>query len=89
MGSLGQYPGIVDIIEDSWFENITMLHASNGARKLAFPQSASITANPSQVSRHGRDQMSASEESATSPGRTCKLRVSLPSSGFQRLTNNL
>ena len=32
MGSIGQYPGIKDIIENAWIENVTMLNAQNGAR---------------------------------------------------------
>lgn len=36
MGSLGQYPGVQDLIEDSYFENITMINASNGARIKAW-----------------------------------------------------
>ncbi|RPA96706.1 pectin lyase-like protein [Choiromyces venosus 120613-1] len=32
MGSIGQYPGVMDIIENVYIENITMLNAQNGAR---------------------------------------------------------
>ncbi|KAI6896728.1 glycoside hydrolase family 28 protein [Hortaea werneckii] len=32
MGSIGQYPGELDIIENIYAENVTMLHSSNGAR---------------------------------------------------------
>jgi len=32
MGSIGQYPGVKDIIENAWIENVTMLNAQNGAR---------------------------------------------------------
>jgi len=32
MGSIGQYPGVKDFIENAWIENVTMLNAQNGAR---------------------------------------------------------
>jgi galacturan 1,4-alpha-galacturonidase len=32
MGSIGQYPGVLDYIENAYIENVTMLNAENGAR---------------------------------------------------------
>jgi galacturan 1,4-alpha-galacturonidase len=32
MGSIGQYPGVLDYIENAYIENVTMLNAQNGAR---------------------------------------------------------
>ncbi|KAK3069566.1 hypothetical protein LTR53_011998 [Teratosphaeriaceae sp. CCFEE 6253] len=32
MGSIGQYPGVLDYIRDAYVENVTMLNAQNGAR---------------------------------------------------------
>ena len=32
MGSIGQYPGVLDYIENAYVENVTMLNAQNGAR---------------------------------------------------------
>ncbi|KAG0639891.1 putative exopolygalacturonase B [Tuber brumale] len=36
MGSIGQYPGVMDIIENVYIENVTMLNAQNGARLKAW-----------------------------------------------------
>lgn len=32
MGSIGQYPGVKDIIENAYIEKVIMLNAQNGAR---------------------------------------------------------
>ena len=32
MGSIGQYPGVLDYIENAYIRNVTMLNAENGAR---------------------------------------------------------
>ncbi|KAF7182021.1 hypothetical protein CNMCM7691_001409 [Aspergillus felis] len=36
MGSIGQYPGVMDIIENVWIENVTLLNGQNGARLKAW-----------------------------------------------------
>ncbi|RHZ62717.1 hypothetical protein CDV55_105854 [Aspergillus turcosus] len=36
MGSIGQYPGVMDIIENVWVENVTLLNGQNGARLKAW-----------------------------------------------------
>ncbi|RAH42595.1 putative extracellular exo-polygalacturonase [Aspergillus brunneoviolaceus CBS 621.78] len=36
MGSIGQYPGELDIIENAWIENVTLLNGQNGARLKAW-----------------------------------------------------
>ncbi|KAL3424701.1 exopolygalacturonase [Phlyctema vagabunda] len=36
MGSIGQYPGVQDIIENVWIENVTMVNGQNGARLKAW-----------------------------------------------------
>ncbi|KAL4878229.1 pectin lyase fold/virulence factor [Aspergillus karnatakaensis] len=36
MGSIGQYPGVLDIIEHGYIENVTLLNGGNGARLKAW-----------------------------------------------------
>ncbi|KAL4783891.1 pectin lyase fold/virulence factor [Aspergillus varians] len=36
MGSIGQYPGVLDIIEHAYIENVTLLNGQNGARLKAW-----------------------------------------------------
>ncbi|KAJ5851840.1 Glycoside hydrolase family 28 [Penicillium soppii] len=36
MGSIGQYSGVEDIIENAWIENVTLLNGQNGARLKAW-----------------------------------------------------
>ncbi|KAL4971489.1 putative exopolygalacturonase B [Aspergillus desertorum] len=36
MGSIGQYPGVLDIIEHAYIENVTLLNGENGARLKAW-----------------------------------------------------
>ncbi|KAI9369155.1 putative exopolygalacturonase B [Aspergillus egyptiacus] len=36
MGSIGQYPGVLDIIEHAYIENVTLLNGENGARIKAW-----------------------------------------------------
>ncbi|KAG2420527.1 hypothetical protein HFD88_000139 [Aspergillus terreus] len=36
MGSIGQYPGVMDIIEHAYIENVTLLNGQNGARLKAW-----------------------------------------------------
>ncbi|KAI9927295.1 hypothetical protein MW887_003682 [Aspergillus wentii] len=36
MGSIGQYSGVMDIIENAWIENVTLLNGQNGARLKAW-----------------------------------------------------
>ncbi|GAB1207725.1 hypothetical protein APSETT445_006455 [Aspergillus pseudonomiae] len=36
MGSIGQYPGVMDIIENAYIENVTLLNGQNGARLKAW-----------------------------------------------------
>ncbi|CAG8240619.1 hypothetical protein PENNAL_c0029G08798 [Penicillium nalgiovense] len=36
MGSIGQYPGVEDIIEHGWIENVTLLNGQNGVRLKAW-----------------------------------------------------
>ncbi|RAL06860.1 putative extracellular exo-polygalacturonase [Aspergillus homomorphus CBS 101889] len=36
MGSIGQYSGELDIIENAWIENVTLLNGQNGARLKAW-----------------------------------------------------
>ncbi|KAJ5162529.1 hypothetical protein N7492_007921 [Penicillium capsulatum] len=36
MGSIGQYPGVQDIIEHAYIENVTLLNGQNGARLKAW-----------------------------------------------------
>ncbi|KAL4790336.1 pectin lyase fold/virulence factor [Aspergillus venezuelensis] len=36
MGSIGQYPGVLDIIEHGYIENVTLLNGENGARLKAW-----------------------------------------------------
>lgn len=36
MGSIGQYPGVMDYISNAWLENITLLNGQNGARLKAW-----------------------------------------------------
>ncbi|PWW80808.1 Glycoside Hydrolase Family 28 protein [Tuber magnatum] len=36
MGSIGQYPGVMDIIENIYIQNVTMLNSRNGARLKAW-----------------------------------------------------
>ncbi|KAL5362051.1 CobW domain protein [Aspergillus floccosus] len=36
MGSIGQYPGVMDIIEHVYIENVTLLNGENGARLKAW-----------------------------------------------------
>ncbi|KAF2488839.1 glycoside hydrolase family 28 protein [Lophium mytilinum] len=36
MGSIGQYPGVLDFISNAWLENITLLNGQNGARLKAW-----------------------------------------------------
>lgn len=43
VGSLGQYAGETDIVENIWVENITMINAQNGARIKVFPGNPSPT----------------------------------------------
>lgn len=37
MGSIGQYAGVKDIIENAWIENVTMLNAQVSPLFFAFP----------------------------------------------------
>jgi galacturan 1,4-alpha-galacturonidase len=36
MGSIGQYPGVLDYISNAWIENVTLLNGQNGARLKAW-----------------------------------------------------
>ncbi|KAL2846860.1 putative exopolygalacturonase B [Aspergillus pseudoustus] len=36
MGSIGQYPGVLDFIENAYIENVTLLNGQNGARLKAW-----------------------------------------------------
>ncbi|KAF2738343.1 glycoside hydrolase family 28 protein, partial [Polyplosphaeria fusca] len=36
MGSIGQYPGVLDYISNAWIENVTLLSGQNGARLKAW-----------------------------------------------------
>ena len=36
MGSIGQYPGVMDYLSNAWIENVTLLNGQNGARLKAW-----------------------------------------------------
>jgi hypothetical protein len=75
MGSIGQYPGVMDIIENVWIENVTLLNGQVSNAPPPFLGSTSNSIRTVLVSRHGLVPMWAMAVSTTSLTRTSASRT--------------